>query len=108
MFYSRFSETLTTDVLSFVAKFACSLQSSEIHTGIHKPFVNNVPDWPWSEVGQSNFNRVVYKLVCEFIMNIWTLQQSDELVNFTTKSRAFVVKVVKSTVNDGATQQIEY
>jgi hypothetical protein len=41
-------------------------------------------------------------------MNIWTLQQSDELVNFTTKSRAFVVKVVKSTVNDGATQQIEY
>jgi hypothetical protein len=38
-FYSRFHETLTTNVpnFEFVAKFASLLRSSEAHIGIHKP-----------------------------------------------------------------------
>ena len=35
-FYSRFHETLTTNVPNFVAKFARSLQSSEAHIGIYE------------------------------------------------------------------------
>ena len=37
-FYSRFHETLTTNVPNFVAKFASSLRSSKVsHNEIHKP-----------------------------------------------------------------------
>ena len=45
-FYSRFHETLTTNVPNFVAKFASSLRSSEAHIGIHKPICKQSPsDW---------------------------------------------------------------
>ena len=42
-FYSRFHETLTTNVPNFVAKFAISLRSSEAHIGIHKPICKQSP-----------------------------------------------------------------
>jgi hypothetical protein len=42
-FYSRFHETLTTNVRNFVAKFASSLRSSEAHIGIHKPICKQSP-----------------------------------------------------------------
>jgi hypothetical protein len=35
-FYSRFHETLTTNVPNFVAKFASSLRCSEAHIGIYE------------------------------------------------------------------------
>ena len=44
-FYSRFHETLTTNVPNFVAKFASSLRSSEAHMEFTSQFVNKVPDW---------------------------------------------------------------
>jgi hypothetical protein len=35
--YSRFHETLTTNVPNFVVKFASSLRSCKVHNEIHKP-----------------------------------------------------------------------
>jgi hypothetical protein len=52
-FYSRFHETLTTNVPNFVAKFTSSLQSLEVHIGIHKPICKQSP-WLVTEVKEAN------------------------------------------------------
>ena len=88
-FYSRFHETLTTNVPNFVAKFASSLRSSEAHIGIHKPICKQSP-WLVREVKEANQMR---SLRIGLWISLWTFELRNNLVNFATKFGKFVVKV---------------
>jgi hypothetical protein len=82
-FYCRFHKTLTTNVPNFVAKFASLLRSSEAHIGIHKPICKQSP---W-------LVREVRSLRHWFVNLIMNFELRNNLVNFATKCRKFVVKV---------------
>jgi hypothetical protein len=87
--YSRFHETLITNVPNFVAKFASSLRSSEVHIGIHKPICKQSP-WLVPEVKEANQMRC---LQIGLWISLGTFELRNELANFATKFGTFVVKV---------------
>ena len=87
--YSRFHETLATNVPNFVAKFASSLQNLEVHIRIHKPICKQSP-WLVTEVEEAN---QMHSLQTGMWISSWTFELRNKLANFATKFGTFVAKV---------------